>query len=651
MIYFCYIGSVDSTRSIVQYWFDGGKEHKVAIKPHGNSKIRKQPYCRTHPSTMAMIKEEAESSSPKDSVRTVYNKQGGIMGATSIGELPRNRQQVSNIRSKISSNSSICSAKGLRDPLFMVMEQSKLCEAGDKFVRVVTACPEPMCLLANDQQLADLARFGTDPSLFSVLSIDPTFSLGDFSVTCITYRHLLVTDPRTGQSPIMLGPLFIHQSKSYSTYHFFASSLIGIAPKLVGVLAFGTDGEEALVKAFKQQFQFAIHLRCSRHMRQDIKRKLTTDMGFPTDIIGEVLADIFGNKEGPTFFEGLVDCDSEHEFDSQLNMLEERWEGFESLRGKIENDEIDFFPWFKKYHAEEIKSTMLRPTRIAAGLGDPPSEFCANDSEAINSSIKQFVQFKKSDWPVFNDKMKTFVLEQQEEVCKTIVGSGQYRLKDEYQSLSFSASDWFTTLNDEQRRNARRKFQEACVVGLQAVVNDKPTEETEEVSTAGLTGCTTDSAGETIANPNQKLSVDIETASAQSGIPTLVLRQIWAKAADLLDNDRVLPAPGCAASARMVASTSKKKPHFVSTTKDGRYECDEDCPNFMQRFICSHCVAAAEDNHSLEAYVKNYGTYAKTPKGQKTIAPNFTRLSMANLTRQTAGRKGNKAPPKKSITQ
>jgi len=109
--------------------------------------------------------------------------------------LPRNRQQVSNIRSKINSSSSICSAKGLRDPLFMVMEQSKLCESGENFVRVVTACPEPMCLLANDQQLGDLARFGTDPSLFSVLSIDPTFSLSDFSVTCITYRHLLVTDP------------------------------------------------------------------------------------------------------------------------------------------------------------------------------------------------------------------------------------------------------------------------------------------------------------------------------------------------------------------------------------------------------------------------------------------------------------------------
>jgi len=157
-------------------------------------------------------------------------------------------------------------------------------------------------------------------------------------------------------------------------------------------------------------------------MRQDIKRKLTSDMRFPTDIVSEILADIFGSKEGPTFLEGLVDCSLEYDFDSKLSMLEERWEGFEVYETRLQM--IDFFTWFKKYHAEEVKSTMLRPIRIAAGLGYLPSQFCTNDSEAINSSIKQFVQFKKSDWPVFNDKMKSFVLEQQQEVCKTIVGSG-----------------------------------------------------------------------------------------------------------------------------------------------------------------------------------------------------------------------------------
>ena len=344
------------------------------------------------------------------------------------------------------------------------------------------------------------------------------------------------------------------------------------------------------------------------------------------------------------FFEGLVDCSLEGDFDSKLSMLKERWEGFESMRCKISDEGIDFFSWFKKYHVEEIKSTMLRPIRIAAGLGDPPSEYCTNDSEAMNSSIKQFVHFKKSDWPVFNDKMKIFAVEQQEEVCKAIVGSGQYILKREYLNLSIAASDWFTALNDEQRENAKRKFQGACVVSLQTAANDKITEETEGEENI-------ESTGDITVNENRQLSIDVDAASLQSGIPTLVLRQIWVKAVDLIKNNKVVPAPGCAASDRMVASTSRKKPHFVTATKDGCFECDEDCPNFMQRFICSHCVAAADDNNSLEAFVKSYGTYAKTPKGRKTITPNFTRSSMTNLAQQTAGRKGGKAPAKKSIVR
>lgn len=380
----------------------------------------------------------------------------------------------------------------------------------------------------------------------------------------------------------MLGPLFVHQSKSYSTYHFFASSLLGITPKLVGVLAFGTDGEEALVKAFKQQLQFAVHLRCFRHMRQDIQRKITADMGFPNDIVSKVLADIFGNKDGPTFHEGLVDCNSEDEFDSKLIVLQERWGGFESLRCKISDNQIDFHTWFMKYHAEEIKSTMLCPVRVAAGLGDPPSEFCTNDSEAINSAIKQSLQFKKSDWPVFNDKMKRFVMQQQEEVCKAIIGLGEYMLKNEYQSLAIPPSHWFTALNDEQRDNARRKFQEACVLSTHTPVRDdvQGAERGSVNASHEITDDITD---------NQNLSVDVETASLHTGIPTLVLRQMWAKAIELLNNNQVLPAPGCATSSRMVASTSKKKPHFVSA-KDGRFECDDECPNFLQHYICSHSI-------------------------------------------------------------
>ena len=71
---------------------------------------------------------------------------------------------------------------------------------------------------------------------------------------------------------------------------------------------------------------------------------------------------------------------------------------------------------------------MLYFVHVAAGLGDLPSEFCTDDSEAINSALKQFLGFKKSDWPVFNNKIKKFVQDQEEELYKTMIGLGQYRI-------------------------------------------------------------------------------------------------------------------------------------------------------------------------------------------------------------------------------
>jgi len=61
-----------------------------------------------------------------------------------------------------------------------------------------------------------------------------------------------------------------------------------------------------------------------------------------------------------------------------------------------------FFDWFIKYHADEIKCSMLRSVRPAAGLGYPPSEYLTNDSEASNSAVKQYLEFQKSS---FNDSM------------------------------------------------------------------------------------------------------------------------------------------------------------------------------------------------------------------------------------------------------
>ena len=68
-------------------------------------------------------------------------------------------------------------------------------------------------------------------------------------------------------------------------------------------------------------------------MRQDIQRK-ANDMGFPADVTTELLSHVFGTKSDPTFFEGLVDCNSESEFEVRLLLVEAKWRHYEQSRSK-----------------------------------------------------------------------------------------------------------------------------------------------------------------------------------------------------------------------------------------------------------------------------------------------------------------------------
>ena len=74
--------------------------------------------------------------------------------------------------------------------LYALMEKCKMDESMvDPFVRSVVGAPDPMCVLATNNQLNDIERFCCNSQQFLILGVDPTFNLGDFSVTVTTFRH------------------------------------------------------------------------------------------------------------------------------------------------------------------------------------------------------------------------------------------------------------------------------------------------------------------------------------------------------------------------------------------------------------------------------------------------------------------------------
>ena len=175
------------------------------IAAHGNSKSS-QPFYPTLPSTAHLIKEKCPKSGPKSVVSLADSAVGGIIEASYPGELPHNELQVSNFKRRAQKHQ--LGSEG--NDLYSIMLHAHLEDVGKRFIK---AFPDPAIIIATEQQLLDLERFCCNESNFSVLTVHPTFSLGDFDITPTTYRHLLLRVSRTGTPPVMLGPIMIHYRK------------------------------------------------------------------------------------------------------------------------------------------------------------------------------------------------------------------------------------------------------------------------------------------------------------------------------------------------------------------------------------------------------------------------------------------------------
>ena len=76
------------------------------------------------------------------------------------------------------------------DQIFAIMQSEKVEDCQGKFVWDTRPSPEPAF---------DPVRFCTIPDDFTILTVDPTFNLGDFDVTPTSYRHLSLEERSLGQ--------------------------------------------------------------------------------------------------------------------------------------------------------------------------------------------------------------------------------------------------------------------------------------------------------------------------------------------------------------------------------------------------------------------------------------------------------------------
>ena len=150
----------------------------------------------------------------------VSSRIGGVISASDACEIPRNEQQVTKLKSRIK-YSELLNVHNLpfepSDELAVVLHQAFMEDKSDQFIRAVQCYREPAIVVATERQLNDLVRFCTVLGKGSIMTIDPTFSLGDFDVTVITYRHTMLSSRQSKQPPGMIGPVMVHYRKTLTS--------------------------------------------------------------------------------------------------------------------------------------------------------------------------------------------------------------------------------------------------------------------------------------------------------------------------------------------------------------------------------------------------------------------------------------------------
>ena len=83
---------------------------------------------------------------------------------------------------------------------------------------------------------------------------------------------MLLENRRDGKHPSLIGPVLVHNKKTTETYSTFSGVLRTLKPDLRDVMAFGTDGEQALISGFQNNFDRSINLLCELHLKKNVEK-------------------------------------------------------------------------------------------------------------------------------------------------------------------------------------------------------------------------------------------------------------------------------------------------------------------------------------------------------------------------------------------
>ena len=132
---------------------------------------------------MAAIKSESKCTGPKQVVEKISSSMGGMLSASDMCRLPRSEQQVSQAKQRYKTQQRFSNTD---DELAVVLQKTYMEDSSRQFIRQIHTLRDPAIVVCSDQQVTDLVRFCTGEES-CIMTVDPTFSLGDFNITVTTF--------------------------------------------------------------------------------------------------------------------------------------------------------------------------------------------------------------------------------------------------------------------------------------------------------------------------------------------------------------------------------------------------------------------------------------------------------------------------------
>jgi len=404
--------------------------HHEPSEPHGNHRKPEDqgPYTRTPAETMAQISQQLKTKRPLQ----VYDslKANGDT-APRDSNVVYNKQKADRWSKKKASGKTTCSNFGDE-----VQEVIKLVQT-DNFVRcvIVTRNTVPSVILYTDRQIHELKSFCFRRTDGSVLGFDKTYNLAGLHVTPSVYKNSALIRRRTGDSPIFMGPIFIHSHSDIETYsQFFGHLSMKLMDCNQQQLTLGSDDELAVRKCFKHFFPRAATVVCSRHLKENVRSKLDELMGKSSVLRSQLFDAIFGS-------DGLIACDDLVSFDNAVDRLQS---------GVLTTGPPEFVEYFERRLRDLMREN------VVAGPGR--SFWTNNNCESMNHVLKVDVNWRPAQLPHLVDLLRSRVTSQYLEADRAMCQLGDFALRPAYSKYRMSADEWRGKSSEQQQKAARACF-------------------------------------------------------------------------------------------------------------------------------------------------------------------------------------------------